>query len=80
MIKLTIHAGRRMRQYGIERAWVLAAVASPDWTAPDPRQPGVTRAFKAVPERAGRILRVAHRPDGTDVLVLSAHFDRGAKR
>lgn len=79
MIKLTAHARWRMRQYGIEWAWVLAAIASPDWTAPDPRQPGVTRAFKAVPERGGKVLRVAYRPDGADLLVLSAHFDRGAK-
>jgi hypothetical protein len=79
MIKLTIHATRRMQQYGIVWAWIVAAVTVPDWTKPDPREPGVTRSFKAVPERGGRVLRVASRPDGDDVLVLSAHFDRGAK-
>jgi hypothetical protein len=79
MIKPTIHAKQRMQDYGIEWAWIVAAVASPDATAPDPR-PGITRSFKAIPERGGRILRVAHRADGADVLVLSAHFDRGAKR
>jgi hypothetical protein len=79
-IKPTIHAERRMRQYGIQWAWVVAAVASPDWTVPDPRQAGVTRSFRLVPERGGRVLRVAHRADGADVLVLSVHFDRGARR
>lgn len=80
MIKLTIHAAERMQTYGIAWAWVVAAVTAPEWSSPDPRHVGVTRSFRAVPERDGRILRVAHRPDGADVLVLSAHFDRGAKR
>ncbi len=46
---------------------------------PDPRHPGVELSFKAIPERGGRILRVAHRPDGADVIVLTAFFDRGVK-
>lgn len=78
MVRFTAHAEQRMRQYGIARGWVEAAVATPEWTRPDP-QPGVVRSFRAVPERGGRVLRVAHRPDGADVLVLSVHFDRGAE-
>ena len=27
-----------------------------------------------------RVLRVAHPPDGTDILVLTAFFDRGARK
>jgi hypothetical protein len=79
MIRLTIHAAQRERRYNLDRAWIEATVTAPDWTAPDPREPAVTRAFKMIPERGGRVLRVAHRPDGPDVLVLSAFFDRGAK-
>jgi hypothetical protein len=78
MIRPTVHATERMQQYGIAWAWVLAAIGAPDWTAPDPR-PGITRSFKAIPDRGGRILRVAHRAEGDDILVLSAHFDRGAR-
>ena len=78
MIKPTIHATQRMQQYGIVWAWIVAVVSAPDWTQSDPR-PGITRSFKAIPECGGRVLRVAHRPDGDDVLVLSVHFDRGAK-
>jgi hypothetical protein len=79
MIRLTIHAARREREYNLDRSWIEAAVIAPDWTAPDPREAGITRALKAIPERGGRVLRVAHRLDGPDVLVLSAFFDRGAK-
>lgn len=78
MIKLTVHARQRMALYNIAFELIEATVTAPDWIAPD-RRPGITRSFKMVPERGGRVLRVAHRPDGQDLLVLSAHFDRGAK-
>ncbi|WP_240757115.1 DUF4258 domain-containing protein [Roseicella aquatilis] len=78
MIRPTTHATERMQQYGIAWAWVLRAVTAPDRRVPDPR-PGITRSFRVIPERGGRILRVAHRPEGDDALVLSAHVDRGAE-
>ncbi len=68
-----------MEQWGLEQMWIESAVLMPDRTTPDPGRPGVTLSFKAIPERGGRVLRVAHRPDGVDLLVLTAHFDRGAK-
>jgi hypothetical protein len=80
MIRLHDHAVARLSERNIPRAWAEATVTAPDWTAPDPDDPLVTRAFRAIPEAHGRILRVAHRPDGADILVLTAFFDRGAKR
>ena len=79
MIKMTGHAKARQMRYGLNQAWIDATILSPDWTKPDPLQPGVTRSFRAIPERGRKILRVAHRNDGADLLVLSAFFDRGAK-
>jgi len=61
--------------YGLAQTWIEAALLSPDWTEADPQQPRVTRSFKAIAERGGRVLRVAR----ADVLVLSAFFDRGAR-
>ncbi len=78
-IRLTTHAKERQADSSLELAWIEAAVLRPDWTIADPRRPGVTRSFKRIAERGGRILRVAHRPDGAGVLVLTAFFDRGAK-
>jgi hypothetical protein len=79
MVRLTTHAKERQVRYGLAQAWIESAVMSPDWTHPDPQQPWVTRSFKVISESGGRVLRVAHRYDGADVLVLSAFFDRGAK-
>jgi hypothetical protein len=79
MIKLTVHAQLRVQSGEVRLAWIEAALDRPGWTRPDPRRPGVTLSFRAIPEFAGRVLRVAHRPDGADVLVITAFFDRGAK-
>jgi len=38
------------------------------------------RAFKAIPEFDGRFLRVVFRPDGADIVVITVHPDRSAKR
>lgn len=80
MLRLTEHAERELRRRAIARVWVEAAIATPDWTAPDPRDPALTRSYKAIPAFGHRVLRVVHRPDGDDMLVITAHFDRGAKR
>ena len=80
MLRLTDHAERELRRRAIARVWVEATIATPDWTVPDPRDPSLTRSFKAMPAFGNRVLRVVHRPDGGDMLVITAHVDRGAKR
>ena len=79
MIKLTLHTERRLAERKIALAWVEVAVIAADWTEADPDQ-ALTRSFKAIVEFGGRVLRVVHRPDGADILVVTAYFDRGAKR
>ena len=73
------HAIERMAARGIARHWVEAALASPDWEVPNGR-PGVTRTFQAIAEAGGRILRVVHRHDGADIVVITALFDRNARQ
>jgi hypothetical protein len=80
MIRLTEHAERELRRRTVALAWVEAAVVSPDRTEPDPRDPTLMRAFKAIPAFGQRILRVVYRPEGDDIVVITAHFDRGARR
>jgi hypothetical protein len=79
MIKLTAHALERVENGEVARAWIDAAIARPEWSRPDPWRAGVTLSFRAILEFGGRILGVAHRPDGANVLVITAFFDRGAK-
>jgi len=80
MLRLTKHASEAADERQIALAWVESAIASPDRVGPDPRHPDRTRSYKAIAESGGRVLRVVHRPAGEDTLVITVHFDRGAKR
>ncbi|MBO0738443.1 MAG: DUF4258 domain-containing protein [Alphaproteobacteria bacterium] len=77
---LTAHARFRMAQHAINGAWVEAAVRQPERTALDPQNPALTRAWRRIPERGGRVLRVVFRPSGSDIVVVTVVFDRGARR
>jgi class 3 adenylate cyclase len=55
-------------------------VSAPDWIEPDPRHPDRIRSYKAIAEHDGRVLRVVHRPEGDDILIITVHFDRRARR
>lgn len=63
----------------LQMVWIEAAVTAPDWTAPDP-DAALMRSYKAVAENGGRVLRVVHRREGSDIVVVTARFDRGARR
>jgi hypothetical protein len=64
----------------IHRDYIDATLAAPDRVTGDPTDPTLTRSFKSMPAYANRVLRVVHRPDGDDIFVVTAHWDRGAKR
>jgi hypothetical protein len=75
----TKHALVAMSERQIEREWVVQTVTSPQWQEPDPGDPEVSRAFRAVPERGGRYLRVAYVETATEIRILSAFLDRRAR-
>lgn len=76
---MTRHAEEQIADRELERAWVERVAMSPEWTESDPR-PGIVRHFGAVPEFGGRVLRVAVVQGSGWRRVLSAHFDRDARR
>jgi hypothetical protein len=80
MIRLTKHAQEAISVRSIAFAWIEEAVSSPDFVEADPRHPERTRSYKAIAELDGRVLRVAHRPEGDDIVIITVHFDRGARR
>ena len=75
----TKHALAVMLERQIEADWVIRAVTSPQWREPDPGGPEVTRCFLALPERAGRYLRVACVETAAEIRILSAFLDRRAR-
>ena len=74
MIRFTKHAQEAIS------VRIEAVVSVPDWIEPDPRHSDRTRSYKAIAEYGGRILRVVHRPEGDDIVIITVHFDRGARR
>lgn len=52
----------------------------PEETEPDPDHAERTRAFRAVPERDGRILRVVYESVDDHIEIVTLFLDRGRKR
>jgi hypothetical protein len=80
MIRLTKHAQEAVGIRNIALAWIEATVISPDYVTADPRHPDRTRSYKAITEQGGRMLRVVYRLEADDIVIITAHFDRGARR
>jgi len=80
LIKLSKHIASEMAARRIELAYIEDAVSSPAQVVRDPTDPVLTRSFKPIPAFGGRVLRVVHRPEGADIFVVTAHWDRGARR
>ncbi len=79
MLKLSFHTQKRIAERALALTWIEATITSPDWTAQD-ADPAPTQSFKAIKQFGGRILKVVHRPEGADILVVTAYFDRSARR
>ena len=76
----TRHAEEMIAERQVERAWVERTILQPEAPEPDPKHPERTRAFRSVPARDGRVLRVVYvtRPDQYRIVTL--YFDRGRRR
>jgi hypothetical protein len=79
MIRFTKHAQEALDKRNILEQWVERRLRAPDRTGPDPRYPDRPRSYLAITESGGRVLRVVHRPEGNDIVVITVHFDRGAR-
>jgi Domain of unknown function (DUF4258) len=76
---LTTHAQQKVARFRLDVAWIEAAIANPQHTDRDPDDASLTRAWRRIPERGGRALRVVFRPAGADIVVVTAFFDRGTR-
>ncbi len=79
MLILTKHAEEAIEKRNLALDWINRTVAIPDFSRSDPDDPTLTRSFEAIGEAGGRILRVVHRPEGNDIVIVTIHFDRDAK-
>ncbi|MCV0395786.1 MAG: DUF4258 domain-containing protein [Rhizobiaceae bacterium] len=77
---LTAHAQDAIEERDLDPRWAERTAREPEWTAPDPRQPGVERRFRSIPDHGGRVLRVACYETPEEIRILTAFFDRDARR
>jgi hypothetical protein len=77
---LTVHAQARLQERRLDPEWVEDAARKPEWTESEPGDHALERRFKAIPQAGGRILRVVCAETGTTIRVISAMFDRDARR
>jgi uncharacterized protein YuzE len=76
---LTGHLWVRLAERWIPLIGLKRVAGSPNWTEPDPHDPGVTRAFGRIKEAGGKILRVAY-ADGPDGDTLSRAISTTSRR
>lgn len=79
-IHITEHAAAAIAERKLLLRWIEEAVQKPEWTEPDLQWPDVERRFRAVPEYGNRILRAACLETPTETRIITAFFDRKAKR
>jgi hypothetical protein len=70
---------REMEKRGVALGFIQRTLAAPALVTLDKTDPNLTRSYASIPEFGGRVLRVVHRPEGEDVFVVTAHWDRGVK-
>ena len=74
------HAIAMMSERGLDPVWIERTVIEPDFVEPDAMHPERIRAYRAVPERDGRMLRVVYVPAQDGARVVTAFFDRNRRR
>jgi hypothetical protein len=79
-LAFTKHADDATAERELMGEWIERAVYAPQWEVADPVQPDAVRRFRAIPEYGDRILRVVCLETDAEIRILTAFFDRGARK
>lgn len=78
--RYSLHAETVVRERRLEKAWIEATVSNPDWVEPDPAGNGAERRYRQLPECGNRHMRVVCVETASEIRIISAFLDRGARR
>lgn len=76
----TVHATKMLSERTIAPSWVEQTLLDPDSVEPDPRHADSKRAFRRIPERDGRVLRVVYGATDGTLRVVTLFLDRGRRQ
>lgn len=76
----TVHARNTLRERELSPEWAEATVLMPDTDEPDPTHPERRRAYRTLPERDGRTLRVVYVRQDHICRIVTAFLDRGRRK
>jgi hypothetical protein len=76
----TKHAEDAVSQRELKRDWIEDAVYAPQWAAADPVHRSVIRRYRAIAAHGDRILRVVCLETDAEIRILTAFFDRRARK
>jgi Domain of unknown function (DUF4258) len=79
-ITFTRHAETMLVERDIDRDWVDRTIRMPDEIEPESASKNIFRAFRSIPERDGRVLRVVYSQTNDRIRVITAFFDRAKPR
>lgn len=76
---LSKHANDVIREREIPLEWVALTIAQPTTTQPDPDDPQLRHALRAIPDFDYRVLRVVYNATRNPPHVVTVYFDRSMK-
>lgn len=79
-ITFSAHALDVLEERMIKKEWVQRVMYAPTRLVPDSEDPQVLHALAPIPEKGGRVLRVIYNADTVPFRVVTAFFDRSARR
>ena len=79
-LQFTRHAQDVIVERSLNHSWIEKTVRSPEWSIPDPHRPGVEWRFHTISEFGGRTLRVVCIENAEEIRILTAFFDRDARK
>jgi hypothetical protein len=74
--RLTAHAARVLQERAIPLEWVTRVIAHSGRVEPDEHDPALRHRLAAIPEHAGRVLRVICDETSDPWTIITAYFDR----
>ena len=79
-ITFSAHTLDVLEERMIDQEWVQRVVETPNLLIPDSEDPQLLHALAPVPENGGRVLRVIYNAEAVPAHVVTAFFDRSARR